>query len=350
MSNKLKKIFSNDPPDLSGKIRFETKKDLEKFIEIMQKHPKDGEAVKVEGVKSIKTSYNGYPLNDYNEIVEAFVYPSENVEYDVNTPKGKQTLSFSRRNEDNKTVLETQKKDVFYIRMEVVEEDEKVTFTYKFQPECANSMEEIVDNCDVMEAFLDTMFYKEDVERDERMEQFKKSINEIRVYFNMICEIELVSGINFDPSKFGQLEKDGELVKKLYLLLVKKAVIRLNARLTKAESAKLEIEENKLLTEPKIGEKLDLTFLSQDEYRICDREIIVHKTSLLSNIIVKDIQREDGKMVMYYDDTDSNPMYISYTGFLTKEEAKKELEGIMNHLEKYTQAKTLTEHCKMLDG
>ena len=27
--------------------------------------------------------------------------------------------------------------------MEVVEEDEKVTFTYKFQPECANSMEEL---------------------------------------------------------------------------------------------------------------------------------------------------------------------------------------------------------------
>lgn len=350
MSNKLKKIFSNDPPDLSGKIRFETKKDLERFIEIMQRPPKDGEPVKVEGVKSLETNYNGYPLIDNNESSEVFISSSERIKYEINTQKEKRILTFWRHNKDNKTILETPEKDVFYIRMEVVEEDEKVTFTYNFQPECANSMEEIVDNCDVMEAFLDTMFYKEDVERDEQMEQFKKSINEIRVYFNRICEIEFVSGINFDPSKFGQLEKEGGLVEELYLLLVKGAVIRLNARLTDVESAKIEIEENKLLAEPEIGGKLDLTFLSQDEYRICEQEIVVHKASLLSNIIIKDIQTQDGKKVMYYDDTDSNPMYISYTGFLAKEEAQKELESIMNHSEKYTQARTLTEHCQILAG
>lgn len=49
--------------------------------------------------------------------------------------------------------------------------------------------------------------------------------------------------------------------------------------------------------------------------------------------LIKNIQRQDGKMVMYYDDTDSNPMYILYTGFLAKEEAPKELKSIMNHSE-----------------
>lgn len=33
-------------------------------------------------------------------------------------------------------------------------------------------------------------------------------------------------------------------------------------------------------------------------------------------------------MVMYYDDTDSNPMYILYTGFLAKEEAQKSLKAL----------------------
>ena len=59
MSNTLKKIFSNDPPDLSGKIQFKTKEDLERFVKTMRESFENGKPVKVEGVKSIKTSYNG---------------------------------------------------------------------------------------------------------------------------------------------------------------------------------------------------------------------------------------------------------------------------------------------------
>ena len=64
-----------------------------------------------------------------------------------------------------------------------------------------------------------------------------------------------------------------------------------------------------------------------------------------SNIIVKEVNRENEIMIVYYDDSDSEPMFISYTGFISEEAAKKELDNVMNHLEKYTKANTLSEYC-----
>jgi len=242
-------------------------------------------------------------------------------------------------------LLQTRKNDVFYIKLEFVEETEKVTFTYKFQPEHANSMKEIVEDCAVLETFLHTMFYEADTERDEQVEQFKESISEIKRYFKMICDIEHEINTSFAPGKFGKLEKEEGRIEELYLLLVKKEAIRLNVKLTDVESAKIELERGQMLAEPEVGKKLDLTFRGQDECIICGQQIVVYKACFLSNIIVKEVNRENEIMIVYYDDSDSEPMFISYTGFISEEAAKKELDNVMNHLEKYTKANTLSEYC-----
>jgi hypothetical protein len=94
-----------------------------------------------------------------------------------------------------------------------------------------------------------------------------------------------------------------------------------------------------------VGSKIDLTFLGESEYTIYGQKISVHTSNLLSNAIIKEVKEgEDGTIKVLYGDTDNRPMYISYTGFKTIDEAKQEMKTIMEHKEKYIEALTLNEH------
>jgi len=96
---------------------------------------------------------------------------------------------------------------------------------------------------------------------------------------------------------------------------------------------------------PEAGSKLDITFISKIEYTMYGQKISVHTANLLSNAIVKQFEEnEDGSKKILYDDTDSQPMYISYMGFKTIDEAKKEMSTIMEHKERYTDALTFNEY------
>ena len=57
--------------------------------------------------------------------------------------------------------------------------------------------------------------------------------------------------------------------------------------------------------------------------------------------MVKDIQKcDDGTVKILYGDTDSKPMYISFSAFKTSQEAKRELDTILEHDEIYVNALT----------
>ena len=56
---------------------------------------------------------------------------------------------------------------------------------------------------------------------------------------------------------------------------------------------------------------------------------------------MKDIQKnDDGTLKILYGDTDSKPMYISFSAFETIEEAKQELDAISQRIGIYTNAQT----------
>lgn len=75
----------------------------------------------------------------------------------------------------------------------------------------------------------------------------------------------------------------------------------------------------------------------------CFCDIPFHKLadSFAVNAIVKDIQKsDDGTVQILYGDTDSKPMYISFSAFETVEEAKHEENTILQHDEIYVNALT----------
>lgn len=63
--------------------------------------------------------------------------------------------------------------------------------------------------------------------------------------------------------------------------------------------------------------------------------------------IIKKIEKtEDGSTKILYGDSDSQPMYISYMGFKTVDEAKQEMKIVMEHKDRYVDALTFNEHMK----
>ena len=59
--------------------------------------------------------------------------------------------------------------------------------------------------------------------------------------------------------------------------------------------------------------------------------------------VLNEYKEKDNRIKILYGDTDSNPMYISYTIHLTEEEAKDEVSKIMQHSSLYVEADYLRE-------
>ena len=89
------------------------------------------------------------------------------------------------------------------------------------------------------------------------------------------------------------------------------------------------------------GDKIALTFIGSIEFSFLKQSVTLHTANLLINALVKDIQKcDDGTVRVLYGDTDSKPMYISFSAFQTSEEAKQESETIMQHESIYVNALT----------
>lgn len=101
MSNKLKKIFSDEEISFGGKINFKDHEAYSEFIRALDTVYEEGRAVRVNGVVSIETLlHNGdseYPFEEHGKIEEFIVAPSvERVPFRLNTEFGEKVIDFNR--------------------------------------------------------------------------------------------------------------------------------------------------------------------------------------------------------------------------------------------------------------
>ena len=53
---------------------------------------------------------------------------------------------------------------------------------------------------------------------------------------------------------------------------------------------------------------------------------------------------EDGEIRIIYGEKESSPMYITYRGFISENEAKQELDRILENKNEYISAKTVEDY------
>ena len=165
-------------------------------------------------------------------------------------------------------------------------------------------------------------------------------------FFKRLHTIENELGLSISPSLLNELpQEEQQDIDELYLLLCKKQVVRLNAKLTSTDSTSIAMNHSN--NSLNIGNKIALTFLSTIEFSFLKQTVLLHTANLLVNALVKDIQEcSDGTVKILYGDTDSKPMYIAFSAFKTEEEAKQEADSILQHDEIYINSLTSNTYIK----
>ena len=218
------------------------------------------------------------------------------------------------------------------------------TVNYKVQFEKAKSIREVADSFSIAAALLAHLYSRED---NTPAENGKVSLSDVKEYFRCyksffkrLSAIESKLAISISPSLLNDLPREEQKdIDELYLLLCEKKVVRLDAKLTSTDSTSVAM--NRTETPLSIGSKIALTFLSSIELNFLKQTVTLHTANLLVNALVKDIQEsDDGTVKILYGDTDSKPMYISFSAFETSEEAKQESDTILQHDEIYVNALT----------
>ena len=353
MSNKLKNIFSDKMPEFIEEIQFQDDECYKNFLEKLQIVQNEGRALEVEGISSFTTKVKDrdkeYPILKYNQITQFIIEPSTNdVEIILNTEYGKKIVLLKKYYTTNEIIFETDKDDIVYFKMVFIKNS--FNFICRIQLRFAKTIKDIVEAYNTAIIFLEKIFKHDDSQNisQEYMQIYdmREKFLKLKLFFKKLYLVEQEFKLTFEPEQINSIETNEEELEELYWLIIEKKVIRLNAKLNVTESKGVRItsETQKL----EVGSKINLTFLEEVEYTIYDKKISIHTANLLSNAIIKEIrEEEDGTISALYGETDSEPMYISYSGFKTLNEAKQEMQTIMKHKKIYTDALTVNEYMKI---
>lgn len=356
MANKLRKIFSNEMVSLNGKINFKDYESYKGFLGALKTVSNKGKTVNIEGVTSLKTEIqNGtsvYPFMKHENPDMVTIGPSkEKVPFKLNTKFGERMLIFNRHYMDGKVILQTPENGILYLKLNFDQDAHTVTFAYQIQLKVAQNIGEIIENCDIALAFLDLAFKQNDVDESDKIAMEELTLlREAKDYFAKIGsfykKLEFIGreyALTFNPAVVVLDTENWIKVEEIYILLKEKRAVRLNAKLTETTDTAMDIAQP--IRQVKLGSAIDVTFINYVTYSLWEQQVTLYKANLLSNAVVKKIEDlPSGKVKIYYGEKEYKPMYISYRGFKTEEEAEEEVRAIMSHKNIYVEAPLLSDY------
>lgn len=352
MPNKLKDIFSNRMFELGGNIHFKDAESCRKFSEAIDLLYETGIPTEVDGVDSIsmciREGSSVYPSITRDSISRMVILPSkEQLPLTIESSSGKKEVFLWRYQTKANVIVETGEESIVFLKLSIAKGAPNIDFTYRMQLNKADRIEDIAnslhDTLGILQVFFGPFDSHGTQEGNSDFIQMIKSFQFTSIFFDKLCAIANKLKITFNPSKVGDINKETADVYELYLLLVEKKPVRLNAKLTSTTATGITVVDNDF--EHKLGSSLALTFTGENTYTICGQNISIYTANLLTNAIIKEFRTdEDGTTKILYGDTDSKPMYISYRGFTTKGAATKEHKKIIPNAKVYEDAPTVEKY------
>lgn len=358
MPNKLKDTFSDKPFEINIKLGFDDQNNSTAFSKALEAVWSEGRSVRVDGQASIETKIQDgnhmYPFEaPVDKITNIVVAPSKEtveVPLEINNVQGRKMTLLRWRTRD-KIILESLENTSIYFKIEFLVGTHKTNFTFKQQPNISKNIFDIVQEYDDFLKFLNNMFIKQDtINQDTEVSNDLTKINDMRKamsathsLYSKLLNIEDIMGIPFDPSKITHNDEFFEAISEIHSLIIEKKVVRMKNAIKDFANQEMSIVENDI--DIKEGQKILLTFTNQIKYELLGEKIIVYTANALINAVVVDIIRENNiiKSVKYEGD-ENEPMFISFSGFLSEEDATIEQQKIIEKIKQYEQAKTVFEY------
>lgn len=354
MANKLKNIFSNDSPEYESTLKFRDNDAYRNFQAAMEAVQNDGCPVPVDGVESISLYLQDHgvrlPLDQHTEISYFVIGPMiEAAPISVSWPGGEKTYDFKRYRINEGIVLETEKSAVVYLKLLFSQDAQRVRITYQIQYQHAESIGDIVFELMACISFLSKFTGSTaKVERTEEADRIREIIKYLRYtegFISRLSAVEQKLSVKFDPQKLNSLSReDQQDAEELYLLLCRELPLRLNAKLNSADVSGIECAESKNVLG--VGQTIALSFVKDVHYDLLGQQFTLYTANVLVNAIIKDFQKDGEKTTVYYGDTDSQPMYISYSAYMEERQAKQEAARNLGSEKAYTEALTGIQYVK----
>ena len=334
MVNRLKSIFSNTPLEVEQKIEFQDRESYEKFMQALRNASESGEWEEVtgniEGQIFAKIGEYFYPISKESTFNKLKIRLTS-LQLPISTEKQNEKIYANFHKEKDLIVIESIE-DLVKLRITLFPNDE-AKITYSFNLEEAKCIEDIVKNFKNAITLLDYVFKEADdlYGSDEATEEvltlkdFKIRFHNACVFWEKVGALEQKTKKKFDLSQIEISNDIIKLVEELYYLLVENKIIRLDAKLSdgKIEGKKKKNDDDFL----KEGVPFSITFLNTYTYFLAGNEIKVYAVNYLLDAVIKEIHQADGEIFeVIYGDSETSPMYISFTGFLEENEAKREHE------------------------
>lgn len=352
MTNKLKKIFNNNTVQNTINIAFDDINNSKEFRNLLNRLWETGEPQKICGVKTLTTGRSDgiikYTKDEITYPIELMIYPIRDEKtFLVETRYGIQELTMYCYSIKDGFVFETKEDFPVACKITLCNEKHKCEIIYSFRVSVAKDAYHIASAYGVLYEFLNKLVIVDTL--DPAYDSWEAMCNRFKTeidFFNMVYELEKELNVkcsieymqNASEDEWRECVSD---IKELHYTLIQKKALRLAAKLSSTETTGVYLEKNEPIEE---GKKIELTFTGSAEYNLFGKKIKLFSANLLTNAIVKKIIREeDNRIKILYGDTDSNPMYISYTIHLTEEEAVDEASKIMEHSSSYIEADYLRE-------
>ncbi len=347
MQNKLKDVFSNKKYEFGVSLLFTDPASKENFMKALNTMENDGKAVNIEGISKICTNIKdgtlSYPFLVENDISSVTVSPSiKSIPIIVNTEHGEKVINMEKYTTHRGFIFKTRDDEAVFLKFDCNINKGTIDFVYRIQPKFAKNLKEIVEKLTAALGLINSIFKpdnKKNIEDgNDAVVQIREYLQMERKFLNKLNKIEEFFNIIFDTSKINGLsDSDVRDAEELYTLIIEKKAVRLNGKLTSSETTGIKFKLNTKI--PKVGANIDLTFINKVIYSICGQNITVYTANILLNAVVKEILTDDnGETKVLYSDEDRKPMYISYTGFKTEDEAKQEFRVLMQNKQKYVEA------------
>lgn len=344
MGNKLRNMLDPKDNGLALTMNFKSFDDRQNFIDAIDKMSETGvpQAVPVPQfmeLKKTKGQYQ-YPFENVDNIARMMVYPAHDiVEIPVIVDGAESKYSFLRMRTNEVVFLNSLDPSIVEVKLELKTKDNIANFTYKTHPGNADTVENLILAYKHFLALLDVLFQKQVTV--EKLGDIRKYFDQSVKAYIRAKQLSEVLKINLTPKKIVDEDDKDCFIEKTYLLLVDNSIIRQDDKLNHIEIANIESLEE--------GRELFAIYSQKVDLEIFGERREFYTVNCIFGAEISKVERnEDGNNVVYFKESEKNPMYRAYSAFLEEKDAEKEIDSIMDKRDLYERADSWVDQLQVL--
>lgn len=344
MGNKLRNMLSHKDENYTLTVHFKNEEERKEFLEAIEYIDTYGEPRKVPFSPSIDITKNinesQYPIERHKTIEKVMLAPPYDLySLKLNLDGHAEKIDFIRTVSKKFVRLESKDMSLFKINIEFALEEYKMRLTYKYELLDNVTLQNLVYESKKFAALLDVLLKKGF--QSEQLLKIRKQFKQSSDYYQRIREVLDVFSIEVDSKTAINESNPNFVIEEMYLLLVQKKIIKKNDKLNYISTADVEA--------PQVGQELFASYIDKCVFSFANQNRNFYIVKCVFGARIKSIEEsEDGKKTIYFEEKKDKPMFMSYSAYLTEEEAQFEIKHIMDKHEEYIHAEHFTDQLKKL--